>query len=88
MDQTNILVKSVTALKYPKIEFETTDGKKYISDLSFFKKVKCFPSSQEQWDRVFTTEEGYNITWSSRFEINVFQAIDCAIDSALIKKLA
>ncbi len=88
IDQANILVKNVTSLKYPKIEFETTEGKKYISDLSFFKKVKCFPKNQDEWNKVFATEGGYNITWSTRFEIHIFQAIEYATSEEIIKKQA
>ena len=79
MDKTNILIKHVTALEFNKVEFETTDGKKYISDLGYFKKVVCFPPNQAEWNKVSITEGGYNITWACRFEVNVYQAIDASV---------
>jgi len=88
MDKTNILIISVKPLEYCKLEFEGTDGKKYISDLTMFQKVHCFPADQAEWNKVSITEGGYNLTWSSRFEVNVFQAVDQAISSEVIRQQA
>ena len=88
MDKANILILSVRPLEYCKVELEVTDGKKYISDLTIFKKVHCFPTDQDEWNKISITEGGYNITWSSRFEINVYQAVDYAISSETIRQQA
>ena len=88
MDQTNILVTRVSPLECPELEVEMTDGKKYVADLSIFKKVKCFPKTQEEWEKVFITESGYNITWSSRFEVHAGQIISHSVSKEAIKKQA
>lgn len=88
MDQANILVTRVSPLENPKLEVEMTNGKRYLADLKIFKKVKCFPKTQEEWKKVFITEGGYNITWSSRFEVHAGQIIAHAVSEDVIKKQA
>lgn len=88
MGQANILVTSVSPLKIPKLEVEMTNEKKYLVDLSIFKKVSCFPKTQEEWEKVFVTENGYNVTWSSRFEIHAGQVISHSVSNEVIKKQA
>ena len=85
MDQTNILVSSVSPLDLPKLEVVTNEGIKYTTDLSDFKKVHCFPSSQQKWEKVSISAGGHNITWACRFEIHVHQAIDHSLKSEEIK---
>ncbi len=81
MDQSNIVIQSVKALKIPQVEFTATNGKVYISDLKGYSGVKCFPVLQEEWEKVGITTYGFNLTWSSRFEVHVDQLIDAAISS-------
>ena len=88
MDQTNILATSVSPLDSPKIEVLTTNGMRYVTDLSKFKTVNCFPKNQQEWEKVFITEGGYNITWSSRFEVHIGQVIDHALSEGSIKRKA
>jgi hypothetical protein len=88
MDQSNIVIQSVKALKKPQVEITATNGKVYISDLKDYIKVKCFPTSQEEWEKVGITTYGFNLTWSSRFEVHIDQLIDAAISSENIQLLA
>jgi hypothetical protein len=88
MDQTNIVIQSVTARKIPLIEIQTNEGNIYQSDLSEFKTIKCFPKSQKEWENVSVTAHGFNLTWGTRFEIHVHQAIDAATKVKPIKKQA
>lgn len=85
MDQSNIVIQSVKALKKPQIEFTATDGKVYIADLKDYSSIKCFPTSQKEWENVGITTYGFNLTWSSRFEVHVDQLIDAAISSENIQ---
>lgn len=78
MDQINIVIKSIKALELPKIEIETSDNKKFICNLSEYSKVKCFPKTQGEWEDLSVTTHGFNITWGTRFEVHVLQAIDAA----------
>ncbi len=81
MDQSNIVIKSAKALIKPQVEITATDGKVYIADLKDYSKVKCFPTSQEEWVKFGITTYGFNLTWSSRFEVHIDQLIDAAISS-------
>ena len=85
MDQTDIVIHSVSALKLPVIEIETNQSKKYKCDLSSFKEVVCFPKNQKEWKDISITAQGFNIIWGCRFEIHVLQAIDCRISETDLK---
>jgi|SaaInlStandDraft_4_1057021.scaffolds.fasta_scaffold122463_1 hypothetical protein len=85
MDQSNIVIQSAKALKKPQVEVTATDGKIYIVDLNDYSKVKCFPTSQSEWEKVGISTYGFNLTWSSRFEVHVDQLIDAAISSTDIQ---
>lgn len=85
MDQTNILATSVSPLTMPQLIIETNEQKRYWVDLSMFTNVECFPKSKNEWENVFITEGGYNITWGNRFEVQVLQAIDTATKIENIK---
>ncbi|MGB0454207.1 MAG: hypothetical protein ACPGJV_10895 [Bacteriovoracaceae bacterium] len=85
MDQTDIVVHSVKALKLPRLEIETNQPKKYECDLSSFKDVACFPKDQAEWDNISITAQGFNIIWGCRFEVHVLQAIDCAVSETDLK---
>ena len=85
MDQTNIVIQSVTPLTLPIIEIQTNEGLSYRADLSQFAVIKCFPKSQKEWENVSITAHGFNLTWGSRFEIHVHQAIDAAETFSPIK---
>ena len=78
MDQTNIVILKVHPLKMPKVVIETTERKRYIADLSDFRSVYCFPKSQVEWEDVSVTEQGFNLTWGTRFEVHVDQVVDSA----------
>lgn len=85
MDQSNILIQSVKALTIPRVEIQATNGKVYISDLKEYSAVKCFPKNQEEWEKVGITTQGFNLTWSSRFEVHIDQLIDGAISESNIR---
>ena len=88
MDKTDQIILTVTAIKLPKIIIETNYGYRYTSDLSKFKKVYCFPTNQKEWESVDITESGFNLTWSTRFEVSVDQIIDAAESVEEIKHTA
>ena len=85
MDQTNIVITAVKSLQLPKIEFETNEAKRYVSDLSEFKNVFCFPKNQKEWKDLSITASGFNVTWGTRFEVHIHQIIDCAISEQAIQ---
>ena len=85
MDQANILIQSVKPLQLPQLEIEASNGKRYISDLAQFSSVECFPTSQKDWETVGVTAQGFNLTWSTRFEVHVDQTIDCATSEESIR---
>ena len=71
------LIKKVSPLKYNKIMIETSLGKKYSSDLSFFNKVHCYPTETD-WKDVSIDKSGLELIWSTKFKINLTQIIDHA----------
>jgi hypothetical protein len=85
MDQAHIVITAVKALQLPKVEIETNEGKRYISDLSEFKNLYCFPKDQKQWKDLSITASGFNITWGTRFEVHVHQIIDSATSQQKIQ---
>ncbi|MBL6991097.1 MAG: hypothetical protein ISR65_15025 [Bacteriovoracaceae bacterium] len=85
MDQANIVIQFVKALTMPQIEIIASNGIRYISDLKEYSSIKCFPTSQKDWEKVGVTTYGFNLTWASRFEVHVDQVIACAISEESIK---
>ena len=85
MDSSIELIKNVRPLDYNKLAIETTAGKRYYSDLSFFRKVFCYPSEKD-WKKVSIDSYGLDLVWSSRFEIHVTQVIDSAYQVEEIKQ--
>ena len=71
------LIKKVSPLKYNKIMIETSLGKKYSSDLSFFTKVHCYPAEAD-WKNVSIDKSGLDLIWSTKFKINLTQIIEHA----------
>lgn len=88
MDQTDIVIIRVQPLARPKLLVETNEGKRYISDLSEFAPVHCFPKSQSDWENISVTAEGFNLTWGTRFEVHVDQIITSAESVEPIKRQA
>ncbi len=78
MGQANIVIKNIKPLKMPKVEIETNEMKRYVSDLSDLIKVYCFPKTQEEWETVSIGGSGFNAIWSTRFEVHVDQIVDTA----------
>jgi hypothetical protein len=75
MDQTDQLIVCVTAQKQPLLTIETNYGNKYVTDLSGFKTVYCFPKSQKEWENVSISTGGFAITWGCRFEMHIDQVV-------------
>jgi hypothetical protein len=75
MDSPTGLITKATPLKFNKIIIETSLGKRYYSDLTFFQKVHCYPTTEE-WKNVSIDSYGLDLIWSTRFEINITQVID------------
>lgn len=71
------LIKKATPLKYNKIMIESSLGKKYYSDLTFFQKVHCYPSEMD-WKNVSIDKSGLVLTWPTKFEIKITQIIEHA----------
>ena len=88
MDQANILITAVRSLELPKLEITTNEQKLYLVDLSGFKSVYCFPQTPLEWKEVSITAHGFNLTWGTRFEIHVHQAIDAALSVEHVKRQA
>lgn len=88
MDQTNLVILSVTPEQSPTLSIEANDGNIYKADLSRFKPVYCFPKTQEEWNDVSISAFGYNLTWGCRFEVHIQQVIEHATHVELAKKQA
>lgn len=78
MDKTNIVILSVIAKDKNRVEITTNEGKCYLADLSEFVRVHCFPKTKHEWQDVSITANGFNLTWGTRFEVNVLQVVDAA----------
>ena len=72
----------------PKLEISTNEQKSYVVDLSELSSVYCFPKTQSEWEDVSIAAQGFNLTWGTRFEVHVHQAIDSAESVADIKRQA
>ena len=68
-------IKKVTPNKYNKIVIETSLGKRYFADLTFFQNIHCYPKLEE-WDNVSIDYQGKDLIWSSKLKINIKQVID------------
>lgn len=88
MDQINIVILSVKAEQLPFVSIEASDGNFYKADLSRFKPVHCFPTSQQEWEDVDITATGFNLTWGCRFEVHAGQIISHAVEVSSVKKQA
>ena len=82
------MITSIRPLELPRLEVVTNEHKRYLVDLSALSSVYCFPKSSEEWKDVSTTANGFNLTWGTRFEIHVHQAIDAAESVEDLKRQA
>jgi hypothetical protein len=72
------VILKVLAPEFKKVVVETSNGKRYHSDLSSFSNVYCFPKSDSEWRSVGPDSAGFALVWSSRFEVHVDQIIALA----------
>lgn len=72
------VIRDVQAPDYGKVVVETSDGKRYHSDLASFAKVYCFPQDKTAWSKVSIDSYGLGLIWASRFEVHVDQVIGLA----------
>ncbi len=79
-------ITKVITNKYNKVVIETSLGKRYFSDLSFFQKVHCYPIIEE-WKNVSIDSYGLDLIWSSRFEVHITQIIDHAYKIEELKQV-
>lgn len=72
------VIRKVSAQDYMKLVIETSDGRRYFSDLSSMSTVYCFPKSSDEWKSVTIDNYGLALNWSNRFEVHVDQVIGFA----------
>lgn len=70
-------ITKVTTNKYNKVVIETSLGKRYYSDLTFFQNIHCYPTSDE-WNNVSIDRNGEGLIWSSKFQVKINQVIEQA----------
>jgi hypothetical protein len=71
---TPVILKIATP-DYKKLIVDTSDGKRYHSDLSPLSNVYCFPKTAAEWEMVNADSDGFALIWSSRFEAHIDQII-------------
>jgi hypothetical protein len=69
------LITKVTPNKYNKVVIETSKGKRYFSDLTFFQNIHCYPKEGE-WNNVSIDPNGKNLIWSSKFQVKIDQIVE------------
>ena len=84
MNNKSELISKVTPLKYNKISLETSLGRRYSSDLSFFQKVHCYPKIVD-WEKVSIDKDSLGLSWSSKFKVTLSQIKDSAFKVEDIK---
>ena len=72
------IIRNVQVSEYSKVIVETSDGKRYFSDLSALAQVYCFPSDMSAWSKISIDSYGLGLIWASRFEVHVDQVIGLA----------
>ena len=75
MDQTDEIILKVRPKKIPMLEIWTNKGNRYLSDLSYFYAVYCFPKSNDEWKDVRVDTSGYSLSWGCGFEVHVDQVV-------------
>jgi hypothetical protein len=70
-------ITKVTTNKYNKVVIETSLGKRYYSDLTFFQNIHCYPTNDE-WNNVSIDRNGEGLIWSSKFQVKINQVIEQA----------
>ncbi len=88
MGSTYSLIVNISTPEYKKIIVETSDGKRYFSDLSPLSQVYCFPKNKIEWDKVSSDSFGLALAWTTRFEVHLDQVIGLSYKSELIEKTA
>lgn len=68
-------ITKVTPNKYNKIIIETSLGKRYFSDLTFFQNIHCYPKMDE-WNNVTIDKSGLDLIWPGKFRVSLGQIID------------
>lgn len=81
------VIKKISIPSYKKIIIETSDDRRYESDLSSFSAVYCFPKDEAEWKKCNVDSYGLGIIWSSRFEVHVDQVIGLATKDAKLTKV-
>ena len=78
MGHSTPVICNVQAYEYGKVIIETSDRRRYYSDLGSFVKVLCFPQDNESWRQVSIDGYGLGLIWASRFEVHLDQVIGLA----------
>lgn len=76
-------ILKITPNKYNKIVIETSVGKRYFCDLTFFQNIHCYPKIEE-WNNVTIDRNGKDLIWSSQFKVKIDQVIDHAYKTETI----
>lgn len=72
------VILKVIAPKHGQVIIETSDGKRYHTNLAAFEKVYCYPDSEQVWTQVSIDPYGLGLIWPTRFEVHVDQIIALA----------
>lgn len=74
------IIREVQTPEFGRVVIETSDNKRYFTDLMNFAKVKCFPQDKTAWSKVSIDGYGLGLIWASRFEIHIDQVIGLAVN--------
>lgn len=78
MDKATPVILSVEAPHYRELIIETSEGSRYLANLSAFEKVHCFPKNLQEWKNVSIDSYGLALIWGSRFEVHIDQILGIA----------
>lgn len=88
MGNSTPIIRNVQVSEYAKVIIDTSDGKRYFSDLSALSKVYCFPIDLTAWSKISIDSYGLGLIWASRFEVHVDQVIGLAFKTEEVMKSA
>jgi hypothetical protein len=66
------------------IKIQTSNGQTYLSDLTSFSDIYCFPKTAAEW-KLGTLEGRYTITWPTGFDVHINQIISHSSDDPKAK---
>jgi hypothetical protein len=84
VDRTKLAILKFEFPGYPLVKIWTNDNQTYLSDLSSFSDIYCFPKNYTEWSQGFL-EERNSMTWPTGFDVHINQIISHSSDDPKAK---